>query len=172
MLPARPTARAYCPQNTEHDTRLECARPPNQQSEGLEMETHFKEKSVAGGRDDLAEERTFLVWIRTGIALMGFGFVVAHFGISADGTYLGQAGSGVPPYAHSLWFGTLLIVVGVCGLGRRIDTWPRATAIPLRARCSRRLGSGSARDRHGDLRDLSSGAAGGRHGSVSADVGH
>ena len=101
MLPARPSTRAYCPQNTEHDTRLECARPPNQQSEGLEMETHFKEKSVAGGRDDLAEERTFLVWIRTGIALMGFGFVVAHFGISADGTYLGQAGSGVPPHAHS-----------------------------------------------------------------------
>jgi putative membrane protein len=28
-----------------------------------------------------AEERTFLAWIRTGIALMGFGFVVARFGL-------------------------------------------------------------------------------------------
>jgi putative membrane protein len=29
----------------------------------------------------LAEDRTFLAWIRTGIALMGFGFVVARFGL-------------------------------------------------------------------------------------------
>jgi len=28
-----------------------------------------------------AEERTFLAWIRTGIGLMGFGFVVARFGL-------------------------------------------------------------------------------------------
>lgn len=32
-------------------------------------------------RDYLAAERTFLAWIRTGLALMGFGFVVARFGI-------------------------------------------------------------------------------------------
>ena len=29
----------------------------------------------------LAAERTFLSWIRTGVALMGFGFVVARFGL-------------------------------------------------------------------------------------------
>jgi len=29
----------------------------------------------------LAAERTFLSWIRTGLALMGFGFVVARFGV-------------------------------------------------------------------------------------------
>jgi len=29
----------------------------------------------------LAVERTFLSWIRTGVALMGFGFVVARFGL-------------------------------------------------------------------------------------------
>ncbi|HKF26126.1 MAG TPA: DUF202 domain-containing protein [Candidatus Acidoferrum sp.] len=32
-------------------------------------------------RDYLAVERTFLAWIRTGVALMGFGFVVARFGL-------------------------------------------------------------------------------------------
>jgi len=32
-------------------------------------------------RDYLAAERTFLEWIRTGLALMGFGFVVARFGL-------------------------------------------------------------------------------------------
>jgi putative membrane protein len=35
----------------------------------------------AGMRDYLAEERIFLAWIRTGHALMGFGFVVAHLDV-------------------------------------------------------------------------------------------
>jgi hypothetical protein len=39
-------------------------------------------------RDYLAEERTFLAWIRTGISLMGFGFVVARFGIFGDLSYM------------------------------------------------------------------------------------
>jgi len=32
-------------------------------------------------RVPLAAERTFLAWVRTGLALMGFGFVVARFGL-------------------------------------------------------------------------------------------
>ena len=32
-------------------------------------------------RDYLAAEQTFLAWIRTGLSLMGFGFVVARFGL-------------------------------------------------------------------------------------------
>ena len=31
--------------------------------------------------DYLAAERTFLAWLRTALALMGFGFVVARFGL-------------------------------------------------------------------------------------------
>jgi putative membrane protein len=37
--------------------------------------------SAADPRIYMAAERTFLAWIRTGIAFMGFGFVVARFGL-------------------------------------------------------------------------------------------
>src|SRR5438128_7704138 len=50
----------------------------------FEMDTPIKAKPAADLRDYLAEERTFLAWIRTGISLMGFGFVVARFGIFGD----------------------------------------------------------------------------------------
>ena len=64
-------------------------------------------------RDLLAAERTFLAWIRTGLALMGFGFVVARFGIFLQQLQLVQHASAVPNQPLSLWFGTALIAVGV-----------------------------------------------------------
>lgn len=38
-------------------------------------------KKVGGPTDHLANERTFLAWVRTGIALMGFGFVIVKFAL-------------------------------------------------------------------------------------------
>jgi putative membrane protein len=64
-------------------------------------------------RDYLAKERTFLAWIRAGIALMGFGFVVAHFGIFADESPMIGHASGAQPHELSLWFGTALVAIGV-----------------------------------------------------------
>jgi putative membrane protein len=44
------------------------------------MDTNSNRKA-AGPADHLANERTFLAWIRTSIALMGFGFVIVKFGL-------------------------------------------------------------------------------------------
>src|SRR5215472_14985140 len=61
----------------------------------------------------LAAERTFLAWIRTGLALMGFGFIVARFGLFPKELTLIQPARSGSSYGLSLWFGTALIAVGV-----------------------------------------------------------
>ena len=63
--------------------------------------------------DYLAAERTFLAWIRTGLALMGFGFVVARFGLFLQQLQIIQHLDMPKHYGLSLWFGTALIVAGV-----------------------------------------------------------
>jgi putative membrane protein len=71
------------------------------------MDTPVKEKPVADLRDYLAEERTFVAWIRTGIALMGTS------GFFGDEPHMTQHASGVEPHELSLWFGMALIAIGV-----------------------------------------------------------
>jgi len=62
--------------------------------------------------DYLALERTFLAWVRTGLALMGFGFVVARFGLFLrELQSLPETTAGTS--SVSVWFGTALILTGV-----------------------------------------------------------
>lgn len=63
--------------------------------------------------DYLAAERTLLAWIRTGLALMGFGFVVARFGLFLQQLALVRGGEPKQSFGLSLWFGTALIAAGV-----------------------------------------------------------
>ena len=62
-----------------------------------------------------AAERTFLAWLRTGITVMAFGFVVARFGLflrllRTQGEV--ASGSGLSPY-----IGAVLVVLGAIATG-------------------------------------------------------
>jgi len=64
----------------------------------------------------LAGERTLLAWIRTGLAMMGFGFVVARFGLFLrEVAALAHKDTPAPQSAptFSFWIGTFLIILGV-----------------------------------------------------------
>jgi putative membrane protein len=61
-----------------------------------------------------AAERTLLAWMRTGLALMGFGFVVARFGLFLrEIAAAGQVAASQHSTGWSLWIGTALIGLGV-----------------------------------------------------------
>jgi putative membrane protein len=61
----------------------------------------------------MAAERTFLAWLRTGIALMGFGFVVARFGLFLRELAAGNDPTKLPHASFSLPVGIVLIALGI-----------------------------------------------------------
>ena len=61
-----------------------------------------------------ANERTLLAWLRTGIALMAFGFAIARFGVFLRSVQL--LGNTTPAAAEpigSVWVGVLLVAAGM-----------------------------------------------------------
>jgi putative membrane protein len=65
-------------------------------------------------RDHAANERTLLAWIRTGVALMAFGFAIARFGLFLR--ELSQASVTPARTDHAVgsgWFGVVLVVLGL-----------------------------------------------------------
>jgi putative membrane protein len=65
-------------------------------------------------RDHLANERTFLAWVRTGVAIVVFGFAIGRFAIAIR-QWMQIEGQGhvVPTSGLSVWFGTVAILAGV-----------------------------------------------------------
>jgi putative membrane protein len=61
----------------------------------------------------LAAERTMLAWMRTGLGLMGFGFVVARFGLFLRELASTHETTTAPHAGTSLGIGVALVVLGV-----------------------------------------------------------
>jgi putative membrane protein len=63
-------------------------------------------------RDHLANERTFLAWLRTGITIVVFGFAISRVAIAVRQLAQNQGGASRIPEL-SVWFGMMAIVAGV-----------------------------------------------------------
>lgn len=67
----------------------------------------------ANPSDHLANERTFLAWIRTSIALMGFGFVVVKFSLFIRQlSMVLPTKETLPSNGYSSEIGVLLVAIG------------------------------------------------------------
>jgi len=62
-----------------------------------------------------AAERTLLAWLRTGLAVIGLGFVVARFGLFLR--MLGQPHAPAAPSPWSLVIGVFLVLLGAVMVG-------------------------------------------------------
>ena len=63
-------------------------------------------------RDHLANERTFLAWLRTGVATIVFGFAVGRFSIALQ-EFAQFQGKPAPTPGLTAWMGMIAIIVGV-----------------------------------------------------------
>jgi putative membrane protein len=69
---------------------------------------------IRNRRVHMANERTFLAWVRTSVAIMAFGFVVEKFSLFVKqmAYYLGKEAA-PPPQGYSSLIGIVLVGLGV-----------------------------------------------------------
>jgi putative membrane protein len=79
-----------------------------------------------------AAERTLLAWLRTGITIMAFGFVIARFGLFLR-IVENQGGAAVPGHGLSPYLGSALVALGVAATaGGAVEYQRFCRTIPVR----------------------------------------
>lgn len=81
----------------------------------MQKETDKEKRPGSTGRpaDHLANERTFLAWIRTSVALMGFGFVIVKFALFIREISIALGNDVVVPgKGYSAIIGVLMVALG------------------------------------------------------------
>jgi len=82
----------------------------------VENDTKPKQRNeLAKERTREAADRTLNAWIRTSIALIGFGFAIAKSYEYAEAGYEGWTGRILDPFHAPLFFGGAFIILGVLG---------------------------------------------------------
>lgn len=72
----------------------------------------MSQENANRARDHLANERTFLAWVRTGVAVIVFGFAIGRFAIALR-QFMQLQSRVAPESGLSVWFGMVAIVAGV-----------------------------------------------------------
>jgi putative membrane protein len=83
-----------------------------------------------------AAERTLLAWVRTGLAVVGLGFIVARFGLFLR--MVSQGSAAQEPHASSTVLGVLFVLFGSAGIAFGVAQFVRfCRALPRHARPER-----------------------------------
>ena len=73
----------------------------------------MRDPKIDRQREHQANERTFLAWLRTSIALIGFGFAIARFGLFLRQFQTAQQPAQTHPFFNSETLGLGLVLFGI-----------------------------------------------------------
>jgi putative membrane protein len=98
---------------------MKTSGPPQSEILGGAIESHRHVRHLSDPRVFFAAERTLLAWIRTGLTIMGFGFVVARFGLFLSLLAAQRMPSAAPvasPSHFSNGIGIALVLLGAVSM--------------------------------------------------------
>lgn len=98
-------------------------------STARKMDPDKESNDVSRTQQHLANQRTFLAWLRTSVALIGLGFVVSRFGLFLRTIVVGHGNSvtsldqGLAHYSFSSLVGTIMVVIGIVFTGLALKNY-------------------------------------------------